>query len=36
MRLSDAGIFAGQTQQEESEPEPEEKPLENNRKRGKR
>ena len=35
-KLSDAGIFAGQTQQEESEPEPEEKPLENNRKRGKR
>ena len=35
-KLSDAVIFAGQTQQEESEPEPEEKPLENNRKRGKR
>lgn len=35
-KLSDAGIFAGQTQQEESEPEPEEKPPENNRKRGKR
>ena len=35
-KLSDAGIFAGQTQQEESEPDPEEKPPENNRKRGKR
>ena len=35
-KLSDGGIFAGQTQQEESEPEPEEKPPENNRKRGKR
>ena len=35
-KLSDAGIFAGQTRQEESEPELEEKPPENNRKRGKR